>query len=136
MNNIDRVNQIRDVLLAQESNLVDLEPYVIDDAGVNSTVNKEQLTGANALISVFNYWKNAFSDIDSKTMSIEEKDGIVTVNWETSARHTGTDFMGIPANNKPLHYTGETVYEFDHAGMLVAYHSHVDINHILSQIKE
>ncbi len=87
------------------------------------------------LEAIINHWREAFSDFElEKSIKVSLDGQTIMVMWSAAARHDGKPFVGIKAVNKPVVYSGETIYEFE-KGMLKKYSSDFNLDYIKDQIK-
>lgn len=136
LSNLERVKTIKQKVLHDRVAPEQLLEWIDPHATINSPANFEQATGAAALLAVMDYWTQAFPNVTSRWQNTQETPtGQVVVSWEAEAVHDGTAFFGVPAQNKPVTYSGTTTYHFNDQGKLIQYDVDIDLDAIKAQLR-
>ena len=112
--------------------------YVADDAEILSPIasflSSTPCSPVDRMFTIMEYWLKAFPDNKCTWLSIDEiEPGIIVVNWQSNATHTGEAFCGVESSECDLEYSGRTTYKL-RDGKLVGYAADVDIALVKEQL--
>jgi predicted ester cyclase len=88
--------------------------------------------GVSAMKEVVQAWLKGFPDLSVANDLVIFENDLVSIQWRAKGSHKGT-FKGLVATNKPITYSGITVYRIKDS-KIIEYWAYLDMQHLLSQI--
>lgn len=134
------IKKVEDIVKAlwKDEDTKEIEEYISDQLIIETPIEAYVVlkgTPTEKLKTIARYWREAFPGLRSHWTLVKEDDkGNVIVSWESQARHSGRDFMGISAKDVKVNYTGLTTYTFE-KDKLVRYKAEVSLDEIQEKIK-
>ncbi|MFH2012887.1 MAG: ester cyclase [Pseudomonadota bacterium] len=92
-----------------KGNLDIIEELAAPSLYVNYPIMPQVIHGSKIFKKVIEGFRSAFPDSDIKIEEAIAEDDKVVISWTFSGTHNGS-FLGIPATNKNVKWTGITIY--------------------------
>ena len=109
-----------------------VERYFHADCLIHSSLGAFQ--GKEAMRQVVEAWLKAFPDLVVIHDAVICENDRVVIQWKAKGTHQG-DFKGHSPSKNRVAYTGVTVYRIQNE-KIVEYWAYLDMQHLLSQIKD
>ena len=120
MNNIERnkqnMNKFKDCINTNDKILA--EELIDSKAEFASLISEEKLYGGSGYLSVVDFMRRSFSDINWEIIDMAAEDDKVAVNWICTGTHDG-DFMNFPASGKKFSFNCMNFYYFNEEGKII-----------------
>lgn len=94
------------------------EELIAPEAEFTTPVSDKPLYGGSGYLSLVDFMRQSFSDIQWKLVDMAVEDDKVAVHWTCSGTHDG-NFMGLAPTGKKFAFSVMNFYYFNDAGKIV-----------------
>lgn len=101
------------------ANVALAKKLIADKATFFTPVSKEPLFGGEGYISVVNFMRQSFPDIQWEVKDMVLSDKVVAVYWLCTGTHSAGDFFGKKADNSKFSFSTMNFYYFDEEGKII-----------------
>ncbi len=108
-----------------------INAYVHPDVIIHSLLG--DFYGINAMQGIVHAWLTGFADMKVENEDVITENDLVVTRWKSKGTHQG-DFKGVQPTNRPVIYSGVTIYRVQN-GKITEYWAYIDMQHLINQIK-
>lgn len=113
-----------------EKNTAIIDQLIDKSAIIHSLLG--HYTGPSDMKKIVQAWLTGFPDLKVENLATLQNDDKVAIQWTAKGTHQG-DFKGFAPTNKPVSYSGVTIYRIL-GGKIIEYWAYLDMQHLLNQL--